>query len=347
MNRKTISGIICLFLVICLICMILPIGCNPPIPPWPTTTTSTQPTPTTTTTTIPVPKPSTFTAIFDHSESRDYWKCGSLYVNNEGLFTGIINDKSRQNIELWLNGKFLRKGSQETISQPIEFNGVIYYPTESDGDKAGWKYTNGLVTDTCNLRHSAASIIYKGQPCYISSENRGEMIINAMTGSDVMKLNVAQGSGIPFAACYLPGDNNEIVIALYDGDGKEGFVTTTGIYIQCTGATAVELWNGNLMGAAKSKILNIQLSNKSTSVFYDTGSSYINQLWYDQENNILWASCSGPDKLIYFDSDKNVHEVIKMTSGSGSGAFQTRIVKGWWVGGQKANWYKIIKTPIK
>jgi len=317
------------------------VGCSitiPPFPPWPPTST------TTTTTIPPVPPVGTngFEAVFDHQESRDSWKCSSLLNTSYGLFTGILNDISRQNIELWLAGKKIYSGSQETISQPIEWNGAVYFPTESDGDKKGLRYKDGQLTETCKLRHSAASIVYRDQPCFISSEDRGEMIVNAETGADVLKLAVEAKIGIPFAACYF-GTQKEVIVALTDGEGREGLVTTTGVFIPMAGSIAVENWNGKIMAAAGGKIYTVSIDNKTTTEYFDTKCVYVNQLWYDAENKVMWVSCTGPDKLLYFDASGVMREVITVGSSGDAKMFKTRITKGWWVCGSKATWYKIQK----
>lgn len=181
---------------------------------------------------VPVPQPtpapgmSGFTAVRDHSDSRPGWMCGGLILASDGsLYTGLINDpRNPETVEVWRDGVRLISASRETIGQPIEFGGAEYFPTESGGSGRWLRCTGATVTEMKPCRHSALAVVWHDRPCIVSSENapRGEVLLDAETGAVLLTLAVSAGSGIPFAACPMPGAAGELVIALADGDGKEG-----------------------------------------------------------------------------------------------------------------------------
>lgn len=283
----------------------------------------------------------TFEATLDHQENRSNYKGCCLLNTSMGLFSSVYDNNSRKNSELSLNWNRIYSGSQETIGQGIEYNNKVYFPTEYS---KGLVFSGGALKETVPLRHSSLAMVYKDTPCFVSSESDGEFIINAENGAKVKQLAVGVKVGIPFSSALLP-NSKESIIVLADNNGSESLVTTTDIVIYLPGVTTVENWRDQIYAGAMGKIFKVNISDKKTTQIYDTGSQVVNQLWNDQENGILWISCSRPDKLMYMVNVGDVKKVIEVNDTTGSGLFDTRVTKGWWLraNSARATWYKITK----
>lgn len=284
----------------------------------------------------------TFKAVFDHQEDRSNYKGCCLLNTKYGIFSSVYDFKSRRNSELWLNWSLKYKNGQETIGQGREYNGKVYFATEYG---KGLVYDGNSVREVCPLRHASTVVIYKGQPCFVSSEDAGEYLINGDNGSKVMKLAVPPKVGIPFSSAQVP-NSEEWIIVLADNGGGERLVTTDGKVIPLSNAVTIENWNGTIIAGAGGKLYKVDVNKGTTTEYFNTGSQVVNHLWYDTENKLLWVSCSGTDKLLYFDAKGKMTKVIELTDDTGSALFDSRITKDWWYRalGTKAQWYRIEKT---
>jgi len=284
---------------------------------------------------------SAFEAIFDHEESETFMKGYGLLNTSVGVFASICNHNTRDNCWLLLNWQEIYAGDQESIGQGYDMgNGMIIFPAEGQGVV----YDNGQAQGTVQLRHSAAAIDYHGTPAFISSEENGEYIINAITGEILKRLAVNERVGIPWDAAKIPG-TEEWFIPLVDNEGEESFVTTTDVVISMQEATAAATWKDKLLASAKGIIYEVDVNSGTVSEYLDTGSEKVNHMWYDSPNDILWVSCSSYDKLFYIDNQSNIYNVIELTDdpSSGGSLFDTRVTAGWWLRakGQQGQWYRI------
>lgn len=279
-----------------------------------------------------------FEVSFDHAESRSNWKGCCLLDTSMGLFWSVYNNDSRKNSELWLKGVKIYSGGQETIGQGLEHNGKVYFPAECG---RGLVY-DGTVRETVSLRHSSLAILYNGVPCFVSSEDSGEFVINAETGAKVKQLAVGAKTGIPMSGCDVSG---AVLIALADHGGSESIVTTSDIVIPLAGATAVVNWKGRILAAGNGIIYDVDVAKKTTNRFYDTGSQRVNHMWYDGPNDVLWVSTAKNDKLLFIDSSGTVNKVSEYSDMAGSGYFDSRVTTGWYYRAQnaQAQFYKVQK----
>jgi len=275
--------------------------------------------------------------VFDHEEARGNYK-GCCMVNTKfGPIASVYNNDSRHNSELMVNWATVYKGSQETIGQGVEFNNKVYFPAENG---KGIVFDGTTARGTVSLRHSSAVIIYKGTPCFVSSEDSGEYVINAESGEKILKLNVGAKVGIPFAAAQLPS-SDEWIIALADNNGNEQLVTTDGKTISLPNVTSVANWNGTIIAGAAGVLYKVDVNKSSVKKYKSTGSEIVNNLWVDGTK--LWVSCSGTDKLLYYDSFGISHKVGELKDDEGSALFDTRVTKDWWYRaiGSRAQWYRV------
>jgi hypothetical protein len=282
-----------------------------------------------------------FKAVLDHEENRNNW-CGCCLENTkDGLFSSVYNNDSRKNSEIYLDWKKIYTGSQETIGQGLEYNGSVYFPVENG---KGLIYNNGNIKESVTLRHSSLAIVYKDQPCFVSSEDSGEYLINAENGNKILKLATGAKVGIPMSAAPIP-DSKEYIIVLADNNGKEQLITTDGVSIPLPLVTSVVNWNGKIMAGAAGVIYTVDIKNKSVKKYENTGSKMINYMWHDTSNNVLWVGCSANDQLMYFDNLGKSYAVIEFTDDVETKYFDTRVTKGWFLRNKntRAQWYKIEK----
>ncbi len=290
------------------------------------------------------PRNNAFSAIFDHQESNPNWKVYGMLNTSIGLFVTVCDHETRRNCGMMLNGNIIYTGGQESIGQGYDMgNGMIIFPAEGQGVV----YDNGQTSGTVNLRHSAAAIDYHGVPAFVSSEENGEKILHAETGALLKRLRVDAQVGIPFAAAKIPG-TEEWIFPLADNGGDETLVTTSDIVIPLSGASSVVAWRNKVFAAANGKIYEVNLITRTKTMYFDTGSEQVSHMWYDSANDLLWISCSYPDKLFYFDSRTNAYKVIQLAGDEpppeGS-LFDTRVTAGWWARAkdQQGQYYRIEK----
>jgi len=282
-----------------------------------------------------------YKTVFDHEESRSNWCSCALLETQHGLFASVYNNSSRVNSELYLNWKKIYSGSQETIGQGLEHKNSVYFPVECG---KGLIYRDGKVIETVKLDHSSLAIVYKDQPCFVSSEGSGEYIINAENGNKVLRLAVNAKVGIPMSAAKLPL-SEEYIIVLADHGGNESLVTTDGTVIYLPNVTTVVNWDGKIIAGAAGIMYEINVDKKSYKKYYNTGTKMINHMWVD--GGLLWVTCSSSDKLLYFTWTGSDYKVAEFTDDPWPTGkyFDSRIAKGWWARNKKtqAQWYKIEK----
>lgn len=279
---------------------------------------------------------STYKAVYDHEETRNNYRGCALMNTDKGIISTVYDDKSRKNSELWINWQRAYVGSQETIGQGIEHNGSLYFPVECG---KGLVYDGKSIRETVKLRHCSCAIVYKGVPCFVSSEDNGEFVINAETGEKIKQLNVPSKFGIPFSAAEF--EDGEWIIVLADHGGAEVLVTTTDKVIPLSGVTTVVNKGGTIIAGANGVLYEVNIKKESTKKYKETGSDVVNDLWYSFPN--LLVSCSGKDQLISFDLLGKKHTVISFDDGDKPRYFDGRITDGWWLRnvGSKAQYYRL------
>ncbi len=111
------------------------------------------------------------------------YKLVGMMAVTEGILVTVCNVyRGGNRSEIWLlsnldktpcDAERIYKGGQETIGQPIKFDGVIYFPVEHGSRVLAYKDGHVSTAGPTKGRWSVCGVVYDGQPCMAYNNSYG------------------------------------------------------------------------------------------------------------------------------------------------------------------------------
>ncbi len=265
----------------------------------------------------PAPRPRRFDLVRVFTGPADAYKVVGLLGTRHGLFVTTSNVyRSPHRSRVYLDGRLVYEGGQETIGQPFAWRDLVFFPVEHGSHVLVWRRGRMETAAASVGRWSVAGGVRSGRPVVASNDDyHGRFfsdrpkLVDALSGAVVGQLDVLS----------MPR-----VLIRHDGElwastnfGEEMLVSERGRRIPSP-ALHVASFAGKIRGGggmawgpggpADGRIFELR-GNRWRRVL-DTGCASIQHLAV--LDGRLWFAGIDPDKLFVMDADGVPHEVASI-----------------------------------
>lgn len=274
-------------------------------------------------------------ALTKVSEETRPWKVSSLTATKFGLFVGTYNNASRHDSRLYLDGKLLHTGTDETIGQGLVFGDYVGFAGENGSLLA---FHGGQITKGIELKFASHIGVFKNIPYVFDSHDGIIHPIDCVTGRQGFSI---PGSGIVMQSiCEL---GNIYVASCDDDNGNCGVAGNDGTFIRIKDCLCLVRYGSHIFASSGNKVLEWNGTGFAFAAEFQC-----EKIMHMHVNDKLWIAGAGPDSLWVYDGQE-CREVARFpydapVSGS---LFRTRVTDGYFArceGGDKAELYKIGTT---
>jgi hypothetical protein len=254
--------------------------------------------------------------------ASDTYKLVGMLGTKHGLFVTTSRVyKGSNNSRIYLDGKLIYHGKEETVGQPFEWNGQVHFPVEHGDNSIVWK--NGALAFAARTRGrwSIAGTVYNGRPIMAYNNNfNGAFndtpnMHDAITGAKVFGFNAKD---MPRKFVNYKGD---LWASLNFGENV--LMNRSGRKI-ASEAVHIEVYNGTLYGGGGvnwGPILQpdgrmFRFDGSKFKEIMNTGSTSVQHMAV--LNGRLWIAAPDPDRLFVMGSDGVIHKVAEILGESSS-----------------------------
>jgi len=271
-------------------------------------------------------------ALTKVSEETRPWKVSSLTATKFGLFAGTFNGESRHDSRLYLDGKLIYEGNDETIGQGLVFGDYVGFAGENGNLLT---FHEGQITRGIPLKFATHIGMFKGIPYVFDSHEGIIHPINCLTGKQGFSM---PGSGIVMQSLC---ERDNIYVASCDADqGNCGVSGSDGTFIRIKDCLCLVKFLNHIFCSSGNKVLEWNGTGFTFAAEFPC-----EKIMHMHVNDKLWIAGSGPDSLWVYDGYE-LQEVVRFpydapVSGS---LFRTRVTDGYFArcrGGNTAELYKI------
>jgi hypothetical protein len=250
-----------------------------------------------------------------------YYKMIGMLGTKQGLFVTVSNvfgegsDRSR----IYLDGKVIYEGREETIGQPFEWNDQVFFPVEHGSNVLIAK--NGIVRFGAKRAGgwSTAGVVYKNRPIVSYNNdftnipdwhfNDKPGLYDALTGRKILTLN---SKTMPRSFAYY---QNKLWAS---GNFGENVLMNTSGYKKSSPALHIAEYNGKLYGGGgmnwgtdlKPDGRIYRYTGSSFKSIANTGSSSIQHI--AKLDRRLWLAAHDTDRLYVIGPDHVVRKISEI-----------------------------------
>jgi hypothetical protein len=273
--------------------------------------------------------------VFSHARP---WKLTGLFNSPKyGLFVCIcFGDDPREHSKIFLNGKEIYDGPEETIGNPLEMpDGRVWFAGENGNLLV---YSNGKITKGVKLAYASCCGMFNGKPYVFDGASGKNTAINCLTSVREFQM---PGGGI--ITMSLEQDGKLYAVS---GDGGAGIGCNDGTVVPVANCQCLVKFLGSVICSSGNKVMRI-VGNKTEMV--DTLSCE-KLMHMDVSDNHLFVAGANPDSLWVYDSAMKRNEVARIPASTwsvGQSVFGGRCTDGYWghsMQGKEARVYRIKKV---
>jgi len=260
------------------------------------------------------------------------WKLSCLTNTKFGLFEGTYNGESRRDSRLYLNGKLIYSGNDETIGQGLEFGNIIYFAGENGNLLI---YNNNIITRGVRLAFASCCVEFNGKLYVFNSiQNQGINVINCLTNVTEFKM---PGSGIVTQALV---DGGKLYSAASDGAG--GIACNDGTMIPLPNCQCIISFANSIYCSSGNKVME-KIGNTVKEVKILDCEKIMGM---NVNKDLLWVAGSNPDALWVFDRRMRCKQIGKLEGSVpvGGSVFRSHVTNEYFgrcADGNRAEVYKI------
>jgi len=249
----------------------------------------------------------------------DTYKLVGMLGTSHGLFVTLCNVYRGSNrSRIYLDGKLIYKGSQETIGQPFEWNGKVIFPVEHGSNVLIYK--NGKIINGAKTsgRWSVAGFVHEGRPLLPYNNNYngafGDIpdLHDAITGKFVFSLNA---KSMPRKFVHY---KNDVWASL--NFGEHVLINKSG-WKMASDAVHIEVYQGTLYGGggsawgptanpAQANGRIYRFTGSKWKELMDTGGTSVQHMAV--LNGRMWMASPDPDRLHVMDPDGRISKVAEI-----------------------------------
>jgi hypothetical protein len=247
------------------------------------------------------------------------WKLSAVADTTYGQVVCIYDNKSRHDSKIFLNGKEIHSGYEETIGQPVEMAN-LYFAGEC-GTALIWYVAESRIIRGEKLKYATCAVQYKGVPYVINTVNPNISAINCYTGK--VDFTLPAKNGIVLMAAE--GDDGLLYAAC---NGGPGILISDQTVVDMPDCRCVINYRGRIIASSGNRLY--QIEGKKKSYLDELPCEKIMHL--DVAKDLLWVA--GPNSLWTYNQVLRRRFVGKIGADYevGNSAFGARVTGGRYFG---------------